>query len=64
MCLEQFMPDKGVQGRKLLLRLSPTERGPESITVVGDGDFLSDNPAMQKLNPIVFKMEVYISPQP
>ena len=60
-CIDPAMPDKGVQGRKLLLRLSPTESGPEYSTVMGDGYFLSDNPAMQKLNPAVYKMFVGIN---
>ena len=62
-CRDPAEPDKGVQGRKLLLRLS----GPSYSAVpdaVGVDDFLSDNPVMQKLNPTVSEMEVYISPQP
>ena len=50
-----------ISGRKLLLRLEPAsalQRTPEYKAVLGDGKFLSDNPAMRKLNPRVYEIIV------
>src|SRR5579863_8102853 len=45
----------------LILRLTPGEAGTsseESQTVLGEGEFLSNLPAIQKLNPTVYAMEM------
>lgn len=50
-----------ITGRTLLLRLEPDsslQKTPEYKAVLGDGKFLSDNPAMRKLNPRVYEMIV------
>ena len=44
---------------RLILRLMPDEAGinsEEYRTVLGEGEFLSSHPAMQKLNPVVYAM--------
>jgi hypothetical protein len=50
-----------ITGRTLLLRLEPAsalQRTAEYKAVLGDGKFLSDNPAMRKLNPSVYEIIV------
>jgi hypothetical protein len=50
-----------VTGRTLLLRLQPSaamQKGPEYKSVLGDGKFFSDHPAMKKLDPRVYEMIV------
>lgn len=45
----------------LILRLTPDEAGTNSEeygTVLGEGEFLSNLPAMQKLNPAVYQMDL------
>jgi len=45
----------------LRLRVAPNsdlQSTPEYISVIGDHNFLSDNPAMQKINPSVYSMQV------
>lgn len=43
----------------LILRLSPSQTDSEEYrTVLGDGEFLSSLPAMQKLNPTVYQMDL------
>lgn len=51
--------DEEITGRTLLLRLSPAakfHKTAEYKSVMGDGKFFSDNPAMKKLNPTVYEM--------
>jgi hypothetical protein len=46
--------------KRLLLRLMPDEAGTASEeyrTVLGETEYLSSNPAMQKLNPVVYAMD-------
>jgi hypothetical protein len=46
--------------KRLLLRLMPDEAGTTSEeyqTVLGETEYLSSNPAMQKLNPVVYSMD-------
>ena len=50
-----------ITGRTLLLRLEPDsalQKTPEYKALLGDGKFLSDNPAMRKLNPRVYEIIV------
>jgi len=54
--LEEIFRQKG----KVVLRLSPTKNAlgqtPEYESVLGEGPFPSTNPAMQKLNPCVYRI--------
>src|SRR5688572_10412137 len=48
-----------ILGRTLLLRLAPAPRTrniPEYKKVLGDNIFLSNDPAMKKINPVVYEM--------
>jgi hypothetical protein len=51
----------GTLAKALLLRLMPDEAGANSEeyrTVLGESEFLSSDPAMQKLNPKVYSMDM------
>lgn len=53
-----------VQGRLMVLRLSPSVQAraqPEYRQVLGDRIFSSGHPAMQKLNPSVYQIIVFLS---
>ena len=48
-----------ITGRTLLLRLEPAaslQKSADYRSVLGDGKFMSDHPAMKKLNPTVYEM--------
>ena len=53
-----------ITGRTLLLRLEPAaalRRTKDYETALGDGNFFSDHPAMQRLNPRVYEMIIDFS---
>ena len=64
-CVDPGEPSRGIQGRKLLVRLIPDDEkriNREYQAVLGDREFSSDHPAMQKLNPRIYEMVVFFAP--
>lgn len=59
--VDPSQPSKGVQGRRLRLYLTPERelQQTEAYSEVIGGHHLSSHPAMQLLNPYVYRMEVY-----
>jgi hypothetical protein len=54
--------EQGIQSRTMILRLRPDSISQQVgiyESVLGDREFPSDNPAMQKLNPTVYEMIIY-----
>lgn len=64
-CVNPEDRSRTIRGRKLLLRLIPHEgerTSREYRAVLGDRDFSSGDPAMQKLNPRVYEMIIFFAP--